>query len=124
MNTATFWCLIIASLAAATAVAAGALAWVMARRVDTLAADLAGITSERPSCPDRGRITALEDYARGGPAGPPRGRHGRRPPPQPQPRPAVQGWPGTQDQQPRGRRGRPPAATSLVAPRDGQARPL
>ena len=77
MSTATFVCLAAAFAALAIAVAFGALVIMLARRVESLAADLAGVERTRSSCPDRGRITRLEDFAAGGPAGGPRGRHGR-----------------------------------------------
>jgi hypothetical protein len=95
MSTATFVCLAAAFAALAIAVAFGALAIMLARRVESLAADLAGVENTRSACPDRGRITRLEDFAAGGPPGASRGRHGRpqRPPgPAPDPRGPRARW--------------------------------
>ena len=82
--------------AAITAAALGAVA-ILARRVADLNAELTDLDLTRPACPDRPRIDALEQYARG-----PAGRHGRpqQPdgrvprtrwgrPPQPQPPPRT-----------------------------------
>lgn len=103
MSTATFVCLAAAFAALAIAVAFGALVIMLARRVESLAADLAGVESTRSSCPDRGRITRLEDFAAGGPAGGPRGRHGR-----------PQRPPGPDPGGPRARWGRAPGDTRLL----------
>lgn len=71
------WCVVAAVICALIAAAFGGAVVVLARRVASLAADLAELTGERPPCLDRGRIAALEDFARGGAR---RGRHGTRPP--------------------------------------------
>jgi hypothetical protein len=80
-TTIAWWCLTVTVLSFAAVAAAAAVIVVLWRRVGELAADQAGMTSERPVCPDRVRIDALEDYAAGGNGSHPRGRHGVRPAP-------------------------------------------
>jgi hypothetical protein len=92
-----WWCLTVTVISLAITAAAAAVIIVLWRRVGELAADQAGMTSERPVCPDRVRIDALEDYAAGGNGSHPRGRHGVRPAP-----PDLRTRRGRPDPDPRG----------------------
>jgi hypothetical protein len=99
-------CLSVAVVCLAALAAALGAVFVLARRVSSLAVDVTEVGGTRPSCPDRPRIDQLEAFARGGPAGQPRGRHGarsQRPPPDPRAR-----WDRAPEPQPDGLLAGPP----------------